>query len=68
MFRPGGFHPLLGRAVSTITGDVLPLSTVLANGARLERETGSGLRRGASDEGLAARVDSALAAVLPVAA
>ncbi|HEY6942633.1 AraC family transcriptional regulator [Dokdonella sp.] len=37
-FRPGGFRPFLGRAVSTLTGRSLPLETVFgARAAGLER-------------------------------
>jgi AraC-like DNA-binding protein len=67
MFRPGGFHPLLGRPLSAIADDRAPATAWLA-----DRRTGDALAALATDlaagrdaDEVAGAVDAVLAAVLP---
>jgi AraC-like DNA-binding protein len=63
MFRPAGFHPLLGKPMTAITNTVLPLTEVMPGLADLG--LGSRLADGVSGEELSDEVDKALAALLP---
>jgi AraC-like DNA-binding protein len=60
MFRPAGFRPLLGRSMSSITDQVLPLESIV------ETDLAHAVGRAAPDlPAMAAAVDEILAELLP---
>lgn len=64
MFRPAGFRPFLGRAMTTITDEVLPLSSVVGP-AGVEMARAVGVSGDRSPAELAAAADAGFAALLP---